>query len=111
VHQWALLDLLRGIDAYVQREQLGRTLLSPADIEYSPRRLVQPDLFVVPFLPGHPPGDWREVRDLLLVVEVQSPSTAYADRNRKRRIYLDEGVPDYWIVDLDAQLIERWQPG
>jgi Uma2 family endonuclease len=111
VHQWALLDLLRGIDAYVQREQLGRTLLSPADIEYSPRRLVQPDLFVVPFLPGHPPGDWREVRDLLLVVEVLSPGTAYADRHRKRHLYLDEGVPDYWIVDLDAQLIERWQQG
>ena len=111
VHQWALLDLFRTIDRFVEREQLGRTLLSPADIEYSPRRLVQPDLFVVPFLPGHPPGDWREIRDLLLVVEVLSPGTAYADRHRKRRIYMDEGVPHYWIVDLDAQLVERWSPG
>lgn len=111
LHQWALLDLFRRIDRFVEREQLGRTLLSPADIEYSPRRLVQPDLFVVPFLPGHPPGDWREIRDLLLVVEVLSPSTAYADRHRKRHLYLDEGVPDFWIVDLDAQLIERWRQG
>jgi Uma2 family endonuclease len=85
-HQWALGDLLHLIHAYVQRERLGRTLLSPADIEYSPRRLVQPDLFVVPFAPGAPPGEWREVRDLLLVVEVLSTGTAHVDRHRKRRI-------------------------
>jgi Uma2 family endonuclease len=111
VHQWALLDLFRQIDRHVEREQLGRTLLSPADIEYSPRRLVQPDLFVVPFRPGQPPVHWRDIRDLLLVVEVLSPGTAYADRHRKRRIYLEEGVPDYWIVDLDARLVERWRAG
>ncbi len=110
-HQWALLDLLHQVHAYVEREQLGRTLLSPADIEYSPRRLVQPDLFVVPFAPGKPPRDWREIRDLLLVVEVLSPGTAYADRHSKRRIYPEEGVPEYWIVDLDARLIERRHPG
>jgi Uma2 family endonuclease len=110
-HQWALLDLLHHVHAYVEREQLGRTLLSPADIEYSPRRLVQPDLFVAPFVPGRPPRDWREIRDLLLVVEVLSPGTAYADRHRKRHIYLEEGVPEYWIMDLDARLMERWRPG
>jgi len=110
-HQWALTELFRRIDRFVEQEQVGRTLLSPADIEYSPRRLVQPDLFVVPFLPGHPPGHWREIRDLLLVAEVLSPGTAYADRHRKRRIYMDERVPDYWIMDLDAQLVERWSPG
>ena len=21
------------------------------------------------------------------------------------------GVPEYWIVDLDARLVERWRPG
>lgn len=110
-HQWALLDLFRRIDPYVETARLGRAMFSPADMEYSPRRLVQPDLFVVPFAPGQPPTHWREVRDLQLVVEVRSPGTAYADRHRKRHIHLEEGVPDYWIVDLDARLVERWRPG
>jgi Uma2 family endonuclease len=26
-------------------------------------------------------------------------------------MYQDEHVPEYWIVDLDARLFERWRPG
>ena len=48
---------------------------------------------------------------LLLAVEILSPSTARADRQRKRAIYQSEGVPEYWIVDVDARLAERWRPG
>ena len=29
----------------------------------------------------------------------------------KRRRYQREGVPEYWIVDVDARLVERWRPG
>ena len=25
-------------------------------------------------------------------------------------IYQDERVPEYWIVDPDARLVERWRP-
>jgi hypothetical protein len=31
------------------------------------------------------------------------------DRGTKRRIYQRAGVSEYWIVDLDARLIERWR--
>ena len=43
-------------------------------------------------------------------MEVLSPSTARADRQVKRRRYQRHGVPEYWIVDLDARLVERWRP-
>ena len=33
------------------------------------------------------------------------------DRVRKRELYQRQGVPEYWIVDLDARLVERWRPG
>jgi Uma2 family endonuclease len=29
----------------------------------------------------------------------------------KRRRYQRAGIPEYWIVDLDARLVERWRPG
>jgi Uma2 family endonuclease len=48
---------------------------------------------------------------LLLAIEVLSPSTARADRTTKRRRYQRAGIPEYWIVDLDARVIERWRPG
>lgn len=72
--------------------------------------LVQPDLFVTPLVEGRHPRTWQEVRALLLALEVLSPSSARADRQIKRRRYQRYGVPDYWIVDLDARLVERWRP-
>ena len=33
------------------------------------------------------------------------------DRGKKRRLYLEAGVEEYWIVDIDAKLIERWHAG
>ena len=46
----------------------------------------------------------------LLAIEVLSPTTAPRDRGAQRRIYQGAGVGEYWIVDLDARLIERWRP-
>jgi Uma2 family endonuclease len=110
LHQRALLRLTRALDPYVEAHALGEVFWSPADIEFSPRRLVQPDLFVVPPLPSGRVREWRDISALLLTVEVLSPSTARADRHRKRVIYQSQGVSEYWIIDLDARLVERWRP-
>ena len=48
------------------------------------------------------------MRELILAVEVLSPSSSRHDRVRKRPVY-QRHVPEYWIVDLDARLIERWR--
>jgi Uma2 family endonuclease len=109
-HQVAVQALYERLKPYVSAHALGRVLLSPADIEFDERTLLQPDLFVAPLVKGRPPRSWKEIRSLLLVVEVLSPSTARADRQVKRRRYQRHGVPEYWIVDLDARLVECWRP-
>ena len=110
-HQWVAQELLGQLQTYVRQHGLGWALIAPADIEFSPRRLVQPDVFVVPSTGGKRPSEWADVRALLLAVEVLSPTTARADKLRKRIIYQSEGVPEYWIVDPDARVVERWRPG
>jgi Uma2 family endonuclease len=110
IHQRAVRAFYRRIDPYVETHRLGCTLLAPADIEFDDRTLVQPDLFVAPLVRGRRPRQWTEVRTLLLAVEVLSPTTARADRQIKRGRYQRHGVPEYWIVDLDARLVERWRP-
>ncbi len=109
-HQSVLEEIGARLRAYVNEHRLGWIRRAPADIVFSPRRLVQPDLFVVPAREDGPPRSWVDVKTLLLAVEVLSPSTARADRQRKREIYQSQGVAEYWIIDGDARLIERWRP-
>ena len=47
--------------------------------------------------------------DLLLAVEVTSPSTSLLEHQRKRELYLREGVTEYWIISPDAQNVSRWR--
>jgi Uma2 family endonuclease len=42
--------------------------------------------------------------------EILSPASRRYDRVTKRRRY-QAHVPEYWIVDLDARLVERWRTG
>jgi len=109
VHQRILGELHWVIVGYVKRERIGIALCSPADLEPLPGSLVQPDLFV--FRAGATRvREWADVKDLLLVVEILSPSTARNDRFPKRRLYQEAGVPLCWIVDVDARQVEIWTP-
>jgi Uma2 family endonuclease len=110
-HQRAVGSLYRLVWEFVHRERVGEVYLAPADVVFTPMRAVQPDLFVVPLVDGRSPEHFDEVRRLLLAVEVLSPSSARADRVKKRTIYREEGVDEYWIVDPDARTLERSTPG
>jgi Uma2 family endonuclease len=110
-HQRAVGKLFVLLDKYLREHGIGEAMPSPADIEFSPRRMLQPDVFAYPVVGGRSPSSWRELLPLLLAVEILSPSTARIDRQTKRLIYQSERVPEYWIVDLDARLVERWRPG
>ncbi len=57
-----------------------------------------------------PPATWSEAGVPVLAIEVISPTSAPRDRGTKRRIYQQAGVGEYWIVDVDARIIERWHP-
>jgi Uma2 family endonuclease len=109
-HQRAVKALFLALAGYERTHGGCEVLFSPADIELDPHGLVQPDVFVYGLVDGRPATRWNSGAPLLLVVEVLSPSTARADRTTKRRRFQRAHVPEYWIVDLDARVIERWRP-
>jgi len=109
-HQEAVGLLFLRLHPYVRGLGIGHATLSPADIEMSPDTIVQPDLFVVPTAEGKRPRNWADIRELILAVEVLSPGSARADRIVKRRFYQRCRVAEYWIVDMNARLVERWRP-
>lgn len=109
-HQDVVGALHVVLRAYVRDHAIGHLLMAPADTAPLAGTVAQPDLFVVPLVGGRPPKDWDEAGRLILAVEVLSPSSTRTDRVRKRHLYQRVGVPEYWIVDPNAQLVERWRP-
>ena len=109
-HQRAVGELFLMLAPHVRQHGIGDVLIAPADVMFGPRDMVEPDLFVVPLVNGAPPRTWEEVGRLLLAVEVLSPSTIRTDRSRKRELYQRKNVPEYWVVDVDNRMVERWPP-
>lgn len=110
-HQRAVAQLLMALGEYARREHVGEALTSPFDVELEPESLTQPDIFVISRDEGRRlQREGLPSLSLLLAVEVLSPSSSRHDRVRKRQLY-QRNVPEYWIIDLDARVIERWRTG
>jgi Uma2 family endonuclease len=109
-HYRAVIWLFRVLDRYLARERVGEAMLSPADLTLRRGTISQPDIFVPPHDEAAAATHWSEIKHLLLVIEVLSPSTARFDRLKKRAHYQKAGVAEYWIVDLEGQVVERWRP-
>jgi Uma2 family endonuclease len=110
-HQEVVGRIFVALRLYLARHPaVGHAMLSPADISFGlPDVLVQPDVFVL--APDEARlQEWSAVTRLLLAVEVLSPSSTRHDRFQKRRLYQEQGVPLYWIVDVDARTVEVWTP-
>lgn len=108
-HQAIVTRLFVPLQTYVERHQLGLVMTAPAEATRGEVTRVQPDLMVIP-------PDWMRRRhygavgDLLLVVEVLSPSSRRADRFTKRVEYQRQGVGLYWVVDPQTRTVEAWTP-
>ncbi len=109
-HQVALMALYDWLRPLVGAAKPGGVLVSPADITLGEDEILQPDLFVYRTATGRPLGKWSDISELLLVAEILSPSSARYDRDIERRRYQRARVPEYWIVDLDGRVVERWRP-
>lgn len=108
-HQIVVIRLADALTQYLVTEPVGMVLALPADISWGPDSLVQPDVFVAPWNEIRT-LDWRQVQTLLLVAEVLSPGSHRGDRETKRRLYQEVGVPLYWVVDPVKQTVESWTP-
>ena len=110
-HQRLSKLFFRPLDSYVETHTIGEIIYAPADIVFADDTVVEPDLLAFALPPVKLPDRSDGAAGVLLVVEILSPSTARADRTIKRARYQHEGIPEYWIVDGDAHVVERWRPG
>jgi Uma2 family endonuclease len=82
---------------------------APLDVILSERNVVKPDIMMIHRSRQHivtlrgiegPPD---------LVVEIISPGSRKRDKIDKMWIYAKHGVPEYWIVDSDARILEQYR--
>ena len=107
-HQRIVGRLCTQLLAYVEAHSLGLLLIAPLDTIFDPYTVLQPDILFVSRerIPGVVKERIEGAPDL--VVEVLSPRTVEKDRRRKRAVYSQFGVREYWIVDPEAQTIELY---
>lgn len=106
LHTLQSVSIERTLSGIYGRERVVRKFFVPAYSHY-PR----PDVAVVRKDLAHYKPDGYGSSEVLLVVEV-CQSTQAVDYELKNRIYANEGIPEYWIVDLDRRsLVQHTVPG
>ncbi len=109
-HQLISWRLCSALDRFLVKAGHGLVLSAPFGVEFpATSEGVQPDIFFVS----------RERREIVtkrgivgapdLVIEILSPSTAGRDRNIKLRLYEQQGVQEYWVVDPDEDFVDVWR--
>lgn len=98
-HQRVAFRLAIALQEHVEARGLGEVFIAPFDVRLSGYSGVQPDILFIraeniarvgeDYVDGPPD----------LIVEVLSPSNRRVDLVRKRMLYADYGVPEYWTVD------------
>lgn len=91
---------LRGLDQSLEALVEGSVSMPPYNVP-------EPDIAVT----REPEGKGLiPLASLALVIEV-ADSTLRTDLGRKQRVYAREGVPEYWVVDVNRAVIHQmWSP-
>ena len=105
VSRWIQMQLFRQIE----EPGYGYVIDAPMDVELTDYDIVQPDLIVVAKSRRLVVKPIRVIGVPDLLVEILSPSNPEHDRELKLSLYQRVEVPEYWIVDPEAQHVDRYR--
>ena len=107
-HETVLARLSRLLDRYVEANGLGLVYRPRADVRFEGSE-VEPDLMVRQPAPGIK-NEWERAPRPILIVEVLSPTTRRRDQEQKKKLYLDIGIDEYWMVDPERRRVTVVRP-
>lgn len=107
-HQQVVMNIAGPLWQYAL-EHGGEVYPPLTDVFFSDTDVVEPDVLFVraDHLDKVEERFVRSAPDL--VVEVSSPSTRKLELVHKRKLYERFGVPEYWFVDLESDLIQVYR--
>ena len=109
-HQRVAFVLAGELERFCAAHELG-IVVSPGAVRFGKNEL-QPDVQVIPVSNGFAfAEDWAAAPTPSLVVEILSTDSYRHDVVKKPSAYLGLGIPEYWVVDLDARVVLVFRPG
>ena len=108
-HQLLSVQYFMLLQLFVQARELGKVLYAPVDVELAPRVVLQPDIVFVSTGNAAVLQRKRIIGAPDLVVELSSPATQARDLGRKRELYEQAGIREYWYVDVEARTQTVWR--
>ena len=107
-HQWLVTALAGELRAQITLKRHGKVYVAPIDVELSENDIVEPDVVVVLKRNLSIVTPVRIIGVPDLIAEVLSESTSKLDRAKKKRLYRQASVPEYWIVDGTKRVAEQY---
>ncbi len=105
-HQRLTGDIFSRLLHHVREQRTGEVFIAPCDVVLSEEVIVQPDIAFVRRERQGIVGELNIGGPPDLVVEILSPGSRSKDLEIKRKMYARFVVPEYWIVDPDAETVE-----
>ena len=105
-HARAVTELVIGLATALEDSELS--VLSDISVRLSEHDVPEPDIAIT----NAPEGDGiLPLEAVKLLIEV-SDSTLAQDLGLKAALYAGTGVPEYWVVDVNARVVHQmWSPG
>jgi|tagenome__1003787_1003787.scaffolds.fasta_scaffold20478414_1 Uma2 family endonuclease len=100
VHADIIKQIFVQLYAFVEKEnKLGKVYVAPVDVYLNEKNVYQPDIIFIS-------NERKEIihEDAIygapdLVIEVLSPANKKYDKGKKKDVYLQSGVKEYWIIE------------
>jgi Uma2 family endonuclease len=103
-HQLILQFLYQSLDSYIKQYKLGIVVISGYKVRLRSRKYREPDILFIK--EAHRSGIKKQYCEKAdLVIEVVSEKNRPHDIKEKRIEYAMAGIPEYWIVDPEEELI------
>jgi Uma2 family endonuclease len=98
-HADIIAQVFRQLDSFVYKNKSGKVVVAPVDVYLDDKNVYQPDIIFIS----------EESKEKIeedgihgapdLVIEVLSPGNKKYDKGKKKDVYLQSGVKEYWIID------------
>ncbi len=108
IHQRISIKLTTHLNTYVEKNDLGEVFVAPFDVIFSMTDVVQPDILFITKERSQIITEKNIVAAPDLIVEILSEGTEEIDRNKKKELYENQNVKEYWIVEPIKKQVEQY---